>query len=193
MLKHKRYKPQSRKSLKRKAVMAVLSPIITVVAVAICFVVLMVGAEAQAAKSAQGFVDGATIGNQFEIFSSQLALQKSQNDNVKQFAQQMIDDHTAAATKLNTTLASMNTTAPQAPQNLDSKHQKMLDKLKDASSSDFDKLYIKDQVKAHDEAVTLFHDYSKHGDNDALKSFASDTLPTLKEHQEKVDQLKSSI
>jgi len=76
---------------------------------------------------------------------------------------------------------------------LDPKHQKMLDKLNAASSATFDRLYVKEQVKAHDEAVSLFKDYSKHGDNDTIKGFASDTLPTLEEHKQNIQQLKSSI
>ncbi len=50
---------------------------------------------------------------QFEIDSSTLALQKSQNDEVKKFAQKMIDDHTAADEKLMETLKQANLPEPE--------------------------------------------------------------------------------
>jgi putative membrane protein len=140
--------------------------------------------------SAQTFVRDASVGNQFEIMSSQLALKKTQNDDVKQFAQHMIDDHSRVRDQLKA-LASSARGMPQPSAKLDAKHQKLLDALKSAKS-DFDKRYIDTQVDAHNEAVTLFDNYSKNGDNDVLKKFATDTLPTLKEHQQQIGQIKSS-
>ena len=52
-------------------------------------------ATAQASTiSARDFVHKASIANQFEIESSQLALDKAQSSEVKSFAQRMVDDHT---------------------------------------------------------------------------------------------------
>ena len=47
----------------------------------------------------------AAISNLFEIQSNQLALQKSQNEQVKKFAQMMVDDHTKAGEQLKSTLS----------------------------------------------------------------------------------------
>lgn len=58
------------------------------------------GAQAPAAAD---FVNRAAISNMFEIQSSQIAQQKAQNDRVRQFAQSMIQDHTAAGEKLKST------------------------------------------------------------------------------------------
>lgn len=154
------------------------------------YAVILGSASAMGSHAAVDFIRKAAVGNEFEIESSKLALQKSQNDNIQHFAQQMVDDHGKAGEDLTATAAKANLGAPNMA--LDHKHQRMLDKLNAATGTEFDRLYLKEQVKAHDEAVSLFKDYSQHGDNDAMKSFASNTLPTLQEHQEKVTQMKAS-
>jgi putative membrane protein len=140
--------------------------------------------------SAQDFVTKASIANQFEIDSSKLALDKAQNADVKSFAQTMVDDHTKTGEKLQKALESSNSNAKPAMA-LDDKHQKLLDKLQAKSGNDFDREYMSVQTDAHKEAVSLFTDYSKTGKDKPLKDFASQTLPTLKDHLTHVKDLKA--
>ena len=65
----------------------------------------------------------------------------------------------------------------------------MIDALNKAKPEDFDKTYAKQQVKAHKRAVKLFDDYAEEGDNAALKQFAANVLPTIKEHLEAAKKL----
>jgi putative membrane protein len=58
----------------------------------------------------------------------------------------------------------------------------MLDKLKGLKGNDFTKQYRSDQETAHKDAVSLFQRYGKGGDNEALKSWASKTVPALEHH-----------
>jgi len=143
---------------------------------------------AQAADTAQDFVNKAAVGGMFEVDSSKLAETTAKDSAVKDFAALMVKDHTAANSKLSGLAGEQKLTVPSA---LDEKHQAVLDQLK-ADTSAFDQSYIKAQKDAHTEAVTLFEDYSKDGDNEALKAFAAETLPTLKMHQEHVEKLASS-
>ena len=140
---------------------------------------------------AQDFVSKASVANEFEIESSQLALNKSHNDELKSFAQKMVDDHTKTAEKLKSVLESSGSKL-QAAESLDEKHQALLDRLDSASDSAFDQQYIAIQTDAHKEAVSLFSDYAKSGQDKALRSFASDTLPTLKKHLHHVQELKTN-
>jgi putative membrane protein len=152
---------------------------------------VMVAVSPAYAISTQDFVHTASIANEFEIESSQLALEKSQNDNIKKFAQRMVDDHTKTGEKMKEVLSSTDLKVKPADK-LDNKHQKMLDKLKSASNDNFDRQYVSIQNEAHREAVDLFDSYSKSGKDARLKGFASETLPTLKEHLEHVEQLKAN-
>ncbi len=142
--------------------------------------------------SAQDFVTKASIAGQFEIQSSKLAVQKSQNDDVKDFAQRMIDDHTAADDQLKNAVASSNTNL-QISEDLDSKHQKLIAKLNSLTGVDFDKKYVSLQIKAHEKAVHLFRGYAKQNDAPALNTFAKKTLPTLQDHLTHAKQLKDTM
>ncbi len=140
--------------------------------------------------SAQEFVTKASVGNEFEIESSQLALDRSHSDAVKSFAQHMVDDHSDTATKLSDVLDHSASHA-QPAEGLDDKHQKMLSKLESAPDAAFDRQYIAMQSDAHNEAIGLFGNYAKNGHDAALKQFAGDTLPTLKKHKAHLDHLKA--
>lgn len=150
----------------------------------------MTSAAGAHSSSAQDFVKEAAVANEFEIESSQTALDKSTNSDVKTFAQKMIDDHSQAGKTLGDVVKTNNVQA-EIPTSLDDKHKKLLDTLQHSSNDDFDKEYAKMQLKAHKQAVSLFSDYAKQGENDALKTFAKSTLPTLKEHLKMADDLKS--
>ena len=133
------------------------------------------------APKTQDFVTLAAQSDMLEIESSKLALQKSDNDKTKTFAQKMIDDHTKPSTELKG-LVSSGKVKVSAPTALDKTHQEKLDKLTKLQGKDFTKQYDDMQVSAHKDAVSLFERYGKDGDNADLKAFANQTLPHLQEH-----------
>lgn len=139
----------------------------------------------------EDFVRNASVGNLFEIESSKVALNKSSSNDVKNFAQTMVNDHTTVGDNLKKTLSASNT-GIKAAEALDVEHQKMLDDLKATPSATFDRAYVQAQSSAHDSAVTLFMDYADNGDNSDLQKFASATLPTLQKHQEMLRTLSQT-
>jgi len=141
-----------------------------------------------AADSAQDFVDKAAVGGMFEVDSSKIAEGKAQDQAVKDFAQKMIDDHGAANAKLQTIAGEQKLTVPKE---LDARHKADLDSLQNAKDA-VDKPYVQLQRDAHSEAVTLFESYAKDGDNAQLKTFASETLPTLKMHQDMIEKIAAA-
>ncbi len=159
------------------------------------FVMIMIAlmmslpAFAKEFKSSNDFVAKAAVGNLFEVKSSQLALKRSQDADVKAFAQQMIDDHGKTGNDLKAAVAESKMTVKDIPMKLDTKHQKEYNKLNKASAADFNKDYIAAQEKAHKETIALFESYSEEGDSTALKAFATNTLLALNMHKEHVDGL----
>ena len=135
--------------------------------------------EPAAAVDAQTFVNTATVSNLFEI--QQLALSNSTSDEVKSFAQHMIDDHSKAADEMKA-IATQEGLA--VPAELDQPTADKLAQLQAVSGEQFDLLYIQLQTAAHAEAVALFAGYANGGDNEALKAFAAQTLPVLEQHYE---------
>jgi putative membrane protein len=135
--------------------------------------------------STRDFVQEAAISDKFEIASSNLA-QNNLTGADKDFATQMISDHTKTSDQLSSVVKSENIPIPT---DLDSSHKSLLDKLSSLKGGDFRKQYFDDQVSAHKDAVSLFQRYGKGGDNQTLKSWASTTLPTLQHHLDMAQEL----
>jgi putative membrane protein len=132
------------------------------------------------------FMKDAALGGMTEVELGKLAAQKASSDDVKQFAQRMVDDHTKANDQLKQIATKESV---QIPDGLDSKHQSRIDKLSKLSGSEFDKAYVKDQLKDHQSDVQDFKSEAQNGSDPNVKAFAASTLPTLQEHLELVKNL----
>ena len=100
----------------------------------------------------QEFVQKATVANMAEIQLGQLAVKQAQDPQVKQFAQMMVDEHTKALEQLRSAASSQGL---QVASELDSKHQKLNDKLSKLQGSEFDRAYMDAMVDAHKDAEKL--------------------------------------
>jgi putative membrane protein len=150
------------------------------------------GFVAEAMKQ-DSFYIRAAQSDMLEIMSSNLALQKSQNEEVRRFAQMMIDDHTRTSNELKTLAASKNVTLPTTMSN---KQQSAMDKLnRAAAGADFDREYMKMQVKAHEDAVKLFQRQANEDEADEAdaKAFAAKTLPALQTHLATARTLNNTV
>jgi putative membrane protein len=147
--------------------------------------------DAMMKVDAPNFVQMAASAGAFEIKSSQLAEQKSQDPKIKQFARDMIKDHTQAAEDLKAAAKAENVQLPPEGQMV-AKHQEMVKQLEAADSQQFDQLYMEMQNAGHDEAIALFNNFSKSGGQGQLQKFASQTLPTLQEHKQHLQQLTAA-
>jgi len=136
--------------------------------------------------TAQQFADVAGVANMFEIQSSQAALQKATSQDIKDFAQRMIDDHTKAGDDLKAAADAQGITVPSE---LDDAHKQKLDQLNAASGADFDTTYVQMQLDAHHQAVDLFDNFSKAGEDGQVKDFAATTLATLQDHEKAIEQI----
>lgn len=139
--------------------------------------------------STEEFVTKAGVANAFEMDSSRMAVEKAQDEEVKEYAEMLIADHEKAGEELLSVVdqAGLNTPVPEG---VDAKHKEMIEKLQAASGAEFDQVYIEMQVQAHEEAVELFESYAETGDQELLKEFASSNLPKLQEHLEEAKKLE---
>jgi putative membrane protein len=130
---------------------------------------------------APGFLAQAASGDQFEIQSSQLALQMSQNAGVRNFANMMIADHTRMSQAMAAAAASARLNPP-APTLLPAQ-QAALDQLRSAGTGyNFDAAYQQAQISGHQQALTLFQNYATSGDVPALRTAAAQAIPTIQTH-----------
>ncbi|MDB5613240.1 MAG: hypothetical protein JWQ22_893 [Devosia sp.] len=134
------------------------------------------------------FLSNTMSSNQFEIKSSELALEKDVDAETTDLAKMIIADHKAAGEKLDGLLAD-NPNKPAAEVELAPKQAKMLAQLEAADGADFKPLYLDIQAQAHMEAIALFRTYAGAGDDQTLVGFAKETLPALETHAAHVDAL----
>jgi len=133
------------------------------------------------------FVAAAAQANTAEIEASKLALQKSRNARVRDFARRMVDDHTKTGNLLAVVAKQEHIPLPDG---LDADHSAKIADLT-ARTTDFDSAYVAMMVADHAAAVSLFSDYAATGEDPYLKRFAQNTLPKLKAHKASVDRLQA--
>lgn len=141
--------------------------------------------SAEMTHTTKGFVTAAATSDMYEVTAGKIALQRSQNADVKEFAQKMIDAHTRTTDKLKSILP--GDVAP--PAHVDDRRQGMLNNLRGASAAEFDHRYAVQQVAAHKEADILMRGYAKDGDNASIKSFAGETDKDVKMHLSMAQEL----
>ena len=160
----------------------------TVLAAAVAFALPAFALAADAlSHTDSSFLKDAAESGLFEVQAAQIAQQKGNDAQVKTFAQTMVDDHTKANQELQALAQQKGVKLPTSP----SVGQKAkLGTLNHWTKSGFDHHYADDQISAHKDAVSLFERYGKGGDNAELKTFANETLPTLKEHLKMAQDLE---
>jgi putative membrane protein len=134
------------------------------------------------------FWTDAAQGGMAEVELGKLALQKSQNAEVKKFAQMMVTDHTAANNELKALATKKNIVLPTDIGD----HKSTVDDLSKLSGAEFDKEYVEAMVDDHQEDVEFFEDKSDNSDAD-IKAFTTKTLPTLKKHLEAIKAIQSKM
>jgi putative membrane protein len=137
---------------------------------------------------APGFLAQAGSANQWEILSSQLALQASQNAAVRNYANLLISDHTRLGAQVTAAAQSAGLTMP--PPALLPAQQAALDQLRAAGTGPgFDMAYRQAQIDAHNQAIALMQNYSAGGDVPALRSAAAGAIPMMQMHLQQAQML----
>ena len=137
----------------------------------------------------KAFVKKALEGNIGEIEMGKLALQKSSDDQVKQFAQRMVDDHGKMQEQLKPAAEQMGVKVPDGP----SKGQmKSMEKMKALSGDAFDQAYIKDMVKDHKSDDSDFKLEAQSTQNPQLKQLVTESDQTIQSHLQQIEQIAKS-
>jgi putative membrane protein len=117
--------------------------------------------------------------DQGEAQLGKLAENKGSIAEVRDFAGDMIKDHTKVNKGLKELAQQKGATLPNQ---LSPKQHSELQKLQGLSGKQFDKTYAQDMVKGHTKAVNEFANASKHCSDPDLRAWAQTTLPLLQEH-----------
>jgi putative membrane protein len=153
----------------------------------LAFVSFGIGTQA---SNQDDFVEDAAQMGMAEVMLGNLAAQRAQSEDVRRYAQKMVEDHTAANNQLKEIAARKNMTVPT---DVEPKQRAMMNKLGALSGMNFDRAYMKQMVKDHEKAVKMFQKQSERGTDAKLKAFAAAQLPALQQHLEMARSMYASM
>jgi putative membrane protein len=132
------------------------------------------------------FVKKALQGGMAEVQLGQLTLQKSNNDQVKQFAQRMIDDHTKLGEQMKPVAQQLGVSDPK---DISKKDKSTIAKLQGLSGPAYDQAYIKDMVKDHKQDLSDFQTEGSSGQDQTVKDAANQGSKVIAEHLQMIQQI----
>ncbi len=146
---------------------------------ALCGVPALAQKPAPGAMTDQQFVDFAAQTDMLEAHLGQMAADQASRQDVKDYAQMLVSDHTSDYQKLGDLAAKANLTAPRG---LDAEHDKMVAPFEKLKGAAFDSRYIHAMIEGHTKAISIYKKESTDAQNGDLKEYANETLPTLQKH-----------
>jgi putative membrane protein len=127
----------------------------------------------------RAFITSAAEANLAEIETAKMIEQKSKDPGVRDFAQRMVTDHTQASQNL-ATVAEM--TGTSLPASLSAADRTREDELKKLSGAKLNETYLRDELAGHKQVISAFESEIEHGQDEAAKNYAAETLPTIQDH-----------
>ena len=158
---------------------------------ACCFALCCVPALAQhhhaakraaaAAMTDQQFIAMAAQTDMLEAHLGELAANQASRQQVKDYAQMLVSDHTADYQQLGSLAAKDNLTVPNG---LDAEHYRMVVPFEKLNGAAFDTRYIREMIEGHTKAIAVYTREAADAQSPDVKAYASATLPTLEKHLE---------
>jgi putative membrane protein len=150
---------------------------------------LLAGGAVQAqdtTSSDKTFVKKAMEGSLAEVNFAKLALQKSQDKNVREFATKMIHDHEMLISEMKPLAKQLGVKVPTGPPLSD--HAKYME-LKMKSGTDFDRAYVEAMVKDHHDDLSAFLDEQSKTSDPQLKATVQKGESVIRQHTEMIDKI----
>jgi putative membrane protein len=133
------------------------------------------------------FARNAYESNLKEIKLGQLAEQQASSNEVKEYAREMVNDHTSSNDQLKQIAESKGIDLPSDVQITEQ------DQLSTLTGSEFDRQFLEHQKSAHEQAISMYENQAQQGQDPDLKSFASNQLDKLRQHEDRANTLMSSL
>jgi putative membrane protein len=133
------------------------------------------------------FLMNAVTSGMMQVDAGNVAIANSSSKEIRDFAQMIVSDHTAANDELYSVAATKNAILPSGLSGSERQH---INDMKNMKGNDFDDHYKKMMVDEHQKAVDMFEDASKNCNDADLKAWAAKTLPRLKSHLDAAKALK---
>ena len=157
-----------------------LATLLTAAAIAVSAPAIAQMPMAPTTTRAMPFLMMAAESDIFEITSSQIAVMKSQNPQVRAYASMLIDHHTMTTNVALRQAKAAGIVPPPAVLQADKRD--MITQLMDATPADFDRVYLAQQIPAHEQGLALHTTYARNGDTPQLRTAATGAVPFVTRH-----------
>ena len=158
---------------------------------AACFGLVPAYAQEPGSRQTREFVQAAGQSDKFEILEAQTALAQSSDPQIRAFAQQMIQDHSATSRALRDAAARAGLAPP--PEGISTDQAAMLNSLQSQRGRDFDRVYARQQAVAHHSALVVERKYAAEGDQPAIRRVAASASPTIASHLAMAEQMQMRL
>jgi len=148
-----------------------------------------VGGEQRPAFDSE-FMTKAASGGMLEVQLGQQVAQKATTPEAKQFAQQMVTDHTKSNEELKALAAQKNITLPTT---LGEDQQKVYDDVLAEKGVDLDKKYVSAMLTDHQEDIKEYQGAVTTSSDADIKAFAQKNLPVLQMHLSMLQKMQPVI
>jgi putative membrane protein len=136
------------------------------------------------------FIREAAQGGMMEVKLGQTAKDHAQNSDVKNYGEMLVKDHSKANDKLSQ-LASEK--GVNLAKDMEPKHTDMIKDFEKKSGADFDRDFIEHAIKDHRKDISKFERASRDLNDSELKAFATETLPTLRNHLAEAERIAKGM
>ena len=148
------------------------------------------GTSASVSDADKAFMANAAQGGMAEVNLGQMAATKAASNDVKDFGNRMVNDHSKANEELKQLSAGKGVTLPT---DVDAASKKTADELSKKTGKAFDKAYMSAMVKDHEKDVAEFQKESTAAQDPDLKNWVTKTLPTLQDHLKMAKQINAKL
>ena len=144
------------------------------------------------ANTAGGFVTALATSDMYELQSAEIAMARSSTAGIDELAGMIRTDHTASTARLKT-IAPTEAADTPLPTALDERRQGLIDNLNAAAPADFDRVWLTQQVAAHNEALTLLNGFKDHTGTPGLAALAVEIIPKVTMHRDRAQQMLEAM
>lgn len=152
--------------------------------------VALAGTAVAQTHSDKSFMETASQGNVAEVEMAKLALKKSQNADVRAFAERMIKDHETLGKKMAPFMAQAGV---KPSYSMNTEHQHIFNKLNGLSGEEFDKQYAEAMDKDHHEDLKDFRSEANSTKDVQLKAAVLEGEKVIAEHTHMADELAQKL
>lgn len=138
----------------------------------------------------EAFLMNASEANLLEIRMGHLALEKSQDADVRQYGQRLIDDHTQNQERLRRLAHQHDCTLRNV---LTDRHLQHIDQLASRSGTDFDRTFLESMINDHQANIGQYETMAGQARHEDIRAYANENLPVLRDHLRMASALQQRI